>query len=119
MEHPTAPVPSLVSAGLAGRYEIARQVGRGGMATVHVATETKHGRSVAVKVLERDVAAAIDAERFLTEIRVAATLQHPNLLPLFDSGEADGLLYYVMPFVEGESLRARLARERQLSIDEA
>jgi eukaryotic-like serine/threonine-protein kinase len=113
----TPPV-SLIAA-LAGKYEIERELGRGGMAIVYLATEAKHGRRVALKVLDPDIAAAIGAERFLNEIRVAASLQHPNLLPLFDSGEADNLLYYVMPYVEGESLRVRLDRERQLPIDDA
>src|SRR5690242_1718696 len=89
------------------------------MATVYLARDLRHDRSVALKVLKPDLGAVLGPERFLSEIRVTANLQHPNLLPLFDSGEADGLLYYVMPFVEGESLRARLDREKQLPIDEA
>src|SRR5262245_28567981 len=104
---------------LAGRYQVDREIGRGGMAIVYRATDVKHGRAVAVKVLNPALAGIIGAERFLSEIRVAATPQHPNLLPLFDSGEVDGTLYYVMPFVEGESLRARLSRERQLPLDES
>src|SRR3954469_10103678 len=93
---------------LAGRYEIEREVGRGGMATVYLARDIRHNRRVALKVLNPDLAAAVGAERFLSEIRVTANLQHPNLLPLFDSGDADGRLFYVMPFVDGETLRQRL-----------
>jgi eukaryotic-like serine/threonine-protein kinase len=103
---------------LSGRYEIEREIGRGGMATVYLARDIKHQRKVALKVLNPELGAVLGVDRFLSEIRVTANLQHPNLLPLFDSGEADGLLFYVMPFVEGESLRARLARETQLPIDE-
>ncbi len=105
-------------ASLADRYRIERELGQGGMATVYLAQDLKHDRKVAVKVLRPELAAVLGAERFLAEIRVTAKLQHPNLLPLFDSGEADGFLYYVMPFVEGETLRARLLRERQLPVDE-
>ena len=104
---------------LPGRYEIEREIGRGGMATVYVARDVRHARRVALKVLNPDLGAVLGAERFLAEIRVTANLQHPNLLPLFDSGEADGHLFYVMPFVEGESLRHKLDRERQLPIAEA
>lgn len=104
---------------LADRYEVIREVGAGGMATVYLARDVKHGRQVALKVLKPELGAVLGVERFLAEITVTANLQHPNLLPLFDSGEADGLLFYVMPFVEGETLRARLDRERQLPIDEA
>src|SRR5437764_5477015 len=89
------------------------------MATVYLARDLRHDRNVALKVLRPDFGAVLGVERFLSEIKVTANLQHPNLLPLFDSGEAEGLLYYVMPYVEGESLRARLDRERQLPIDEA
>ncbi len=110
---------SRLSEALAARYEIEHEVGRGGMATVFVARDLRHARKVAVKVLDPDLGAVLGAERFLSEIRVTANLQHPNLLPLFDSGEADGLLFYVMPFVEGETLRHRLAREKQLPVDEA
>src|SRR5437773_9945203 len=110
---------SELKAGLADRYEIEREIGAGGMATVYLARDVKHERRVALKVLTPELGAVLGAERFLSEIRVTANLQHPNLLPLFDSGEADGLLFYVMPFVEGESLRARLDREKQLPIDEA
>ena len=104
---------------LAGRYDVEREIGRGGMATVYLARDVKHDRRVALKVLDPELGAVLGGERFLSEIRVTAHLQHPNLLPLFDSGEVDGLLFYVMPFVEGESLRARLAREKQLPVDDA
>src|SRR3954466_7905349 len=100
------PVPDLASA-LADRYTIEREVGKGGMATVYLARDRKHDRLVALKVLDPELGAVLGASRFLAEIKVPANLQHPNLLPLFDSGEAAGLLYYVMPFVEGESLRVR------------
>src|SRR5881394_2178324 len=89
------------------------------MATVYLARDVRHERNVALKVLSPELAAVVGKERFLAEIRVTASLQHPHLLPLFDSGEADGQLFYVMPYVQGESLRARLAREKQLPIDEA
>lgn len=104
---------------LVDRYEIEREIGAGGMATVYLARDLRHDRNVALKVLRPDFGAVLGVERFLSEIKVTANLQHPNLLPLFDSGEAGGLLYYVMPYVEGESLRSRLDRERQLPIDEA
>ncbi|MFC1661089.1 protein kinase [Gemmatimonadota bacterium] len=104
---------------LADRYRIEREIGSGGMATVYLAEDLKHDRQVAVKVLKPELAAAIGAERFLAEIQTTAHLQHPNILPLFDSGEADGFLFYVMPYVEGESLRDRLNREQQLPVDEA
>src|SRR3954467_2937565 len=104
---------------LAERYEIRREIGRGGMATVYLARDLRHDRLVALKLLDPELRAVLGVERFLGEIRLTAKLQHPNLLPLFDSGEADGLLFYVMPFVEGESLRARLEREKQLPVDEA
>ena len=115
---PTAPLSQLRSA-LAGRYEIERELGRGGMATVYLARDVRHHRNVALKVLDPELAAVLGAERFLSEIRTTANLQHPHILPLFDSGEAEGQLYYVMPFVDGESLRARLERERQLPFDDA
>ncbi|MGD2068656.1 MAG: protein kinase [Gemmatimonadota bacterium] len=102
-----------------GRYALRREVGRGGMAIVFLAEDRKHGRPVALKVLRPDLAAIIGADRFLEEIATTAKLQHPNILPLHDSGEADGFLYYVMPFVEGESLRDRLDRERELPVEEA
>jgi eukaryotic-like serine/threonine-protein kinase len=111
--------PALLNSALVGRYVIEREVGRGGMATVYVARDVKHNRKVALKVLNPELGAVLGVERFLAEIQVTANLQHPNLLPLFDSGEAEGLLYYVMPFVEGESLRAKLEREKQLPVNEA
>jgi Tol biopolymer transport system component len=104
---------------LAERYEIEREIGAGGMATVFLAHDLRHDRPVALKVLNPELGAVLGVERFLAEIKVTANLQHPNLLPLFDSGAADGLLFYDMPFVEGESLRARLDREKQLPIDDA
>ncbi|MBA2688326.1 MAG: protein kinase [Gemmatimonadaceae bacterium] len=112
------PLPKLRSS-LADRYDIDKLIGTGGMATVYLARDVKHHRQVAIKLLNPELGAVLGPERFLAEIRVTANLQHPNLLPLFDSGEADGQLYYVMPFVEGESLRARLDREKQLSVNEA
>ena len=108
-----------LSRALAGRYDVDREIGRGGMATVYLARDIKHERNVAVKVLNPELGAVLGIDRFLAEIKVTANLQHPNLLPLFDSGEAAGLLYYVMPFVDGESLRAKLDREKQLPVDEA
>ena len=108
-----------LNAALAGAYAIERELGRGGMATVYLARDLKHDRQVAIKVLDPELGAVLGAERFLSEIKVTANLQHPNLLPLFDSGAADGLLYYVMPYVDGETLRHRLEREKQLPIDEA
>jgi serine/threonine-protein kinase len=104
---------------LATRYAIERELGQGGMATVYLARDLRHDRKVALKVLRPELAAVIGAERFLQEIRVTANLQHPHILPLHDSGEADGFLYYVMPYVEGESLRDRLNRELHLPVDEA
>ena len=112
-------LPERLSTALAGRYRIERQLGVGGMALVYLAHEAKHGRRVALKVLRPELAAVLGADRFLREIEVHAHLQHPHILPLHDSGEADGLVYYVMPYVEGESLRDRLVREKQLGIDEA
>jgi len=103
---------------IADRYVVQRELGRGGMATVFLAADVKHRRPVALKVLHSELAAAIGAERFLREIEIAARLQHPHILPLYDSGAAQGFLYYVMPYVEGESLRERLTREKQLPFDE-
>ncbi len=108
-----------VAQSLRARYTIERVLGQGGMATVHLAHDLKHDRKVAIKVLRPELAAVLGAERFLNEIKVTANLQHPHILPLHDSGEADSFLYYVMPYVEGESLREKLNREKQLSIDEA
>src|SRR6267143_433279 len=106
-------------AALADRYAIDRELGRGGMATVYLAEDLRHHRQVAVKVLRPELAAALGGSRFLREIEIAARLTHPHILPLHDSGEAGGFLYYVMPFVEGESLRDRLKREPQLHVEEA
>lgn len=111
-------IDTLVSA-LSDRYAIERLIGEGGMATVYLARDVRHNRRVALKVLRPDLGAVVGVERFLAEIQVTANLQHPNLLPLFDSGTAGELLYYVMPYVQGESLRARLDREKQLPVDEA
>ena len=108
-----------LQAALQGRYEIGHELGRGGMAVVYLATDTKHGREVAVKVLFPELAASVGSDRFDREIHLAAKLQHPHILGLFDSGSADGLLFYVMPFVKGESLRDRLDREGQLPIEDA
>ncbi len=108
-----------LGAALAERYAIERQIGAGGMATVYLARDLKHDRAVALKVLRPELAAVLGIERFLSEIRVTAHLQHPHILPLFDSGQAGGLIYYVMPHVEGESLRHRLEREKHLPIEEA
>jgi serine/threonine-protein kinase len=104
---------------LAGRYEIEREIGEGGMAIVYLARDIKHERNVALKVLRPELAATLGPERFLREVRVTANLQHPHILPLFDSGEAEGFLYYVMPYLEGESLRERVAREGELPVAEA
>jgi serine/threonine-protein kinase len=106
----TSRIETRLRAALTGRYEVERALGHGGMATVYLARDVKHGRQVAVKVLRPELAEAVGAERFLREIAIAARLQHPHILALIDSGEADGFLYYVMPFVEGESLGDRLAR---------
>src|SRR5205809_2711316 len=108
-----------LNAALTGRYEVEREIGAGGMATVYLARDIRHDRQVALKVLKPELGAVLGVERFLAEIKVTANLQHPNLLPLFDSGEAEGLLFYVMPYVEGESLRHRLDREQQLPVHEA
>src|SRR5688572_3797413 len=110
---------SRLGTALQNQYKIDREIGRGGMAVVYLARDVRHNRNVALKVLNPELGAVLGVERFLAEIQVTANLQHPNLLPLFDSGEANGLLYYVMPYVEGESLRKRLMREKQLPVDEA
>jgi serine/threonine-protein kinase len=107
-----------LAAALSHSYRLERELGQGGMATVYLAEDLKHQRQVAVKVLKPELGAVLGAERFVNEIRTTANLQHPNLLPLFDSGEADGFLYYVMPYVEGETLRARMDAERQLPVEE-
>ncbi|HTG48935.1 MAG TPA: serine/threonine-protein kinase, partial [Gemmatimonadales bacterium] len=108
-----------LSLALTGRYRIERELGAGGMATVYLAEDLKHGRKVAIKVLRPELAAVIGADRFVREIRTIAALQHPHILGLIDSGEVNGTAYYVMPFVEGESLRDRLNREKQLPIPDA
>ncbi len=112
-------VPDRLSTALADRYRIERELGQGGMATVYLAQDLKHDRKVALKVLKPELAAVLGAERFVVEIKTTAALQHPHILPLFDSGSADGFLYYVMPFIDGETLRSKLNRETQLGIDEA
>ena len=108
-----------LSAALTARYTIERELGQGGMATVYLAHDVRHDRKVALKVLRPELAAILGGERFLHEIKTTANLQHPHILSLFDSGEADGLVFYVMPYVDGESLRDRLARERQLPVEDA
>jgi serine/threonine-protein kinase len=115
---PKSPFARL-SAALAGRYRIERELGQGGMATVYLAEDPKHRRRVALKVLRPELAATLGADRFLAEIATTANLRHPHILPLFDSGDADGALFYVMPYVEGESLRSRLEREPQLPLADA
>ena len=111
--------PSRLVEALADRYRLERELGAGGMATVYLAHDLRHDRSVAVKVLRPELAAVIGAERFLAEIKTTAALQHPHILPLFDSGQADGFLFYVMPLIEGESLRDRLNREHQLAVEDS
>ena len=108
-----------LNAALEGRYAIERELGEGGMATVYMADDLKHERKVALKVLKPELAAVVGMERFLKEIRTIAQLQHPHILPLYDSGEADGHPFYVMPLVEGESLGDRITRERTLPVEEA
>src|SRR6185503_8006436 len=109
MPDPTA----RVSAALAERYQLERELGQGGMATVYLALDVRHDRKVALKVLRPELAAVIGADRFLAEIKTTAGLQHPHILPLHDSGEVDGVVFYVMPYVEGETLRDRLQHEKQ------
>jgi serine/threonine protein kinase/Tol biopolymer transport system component len=118
MTHTTDPLETLRAA-LADRYTILQELGTGGMATVYLAEDIRHHRNVAIKVLHPELSAVLGPERFLKEIELTANLQHPHILPLFDSGSADGLLYYVMPYVEGETLRDRLNRDKQLSIGDA
>ncbi|HMU62525.1 MAG TPA: serine/threonine-protein kinase, partial [Gemmatimonadales bacterium] len=108
-----------LAAALTDRYRIERELGAGGMATVYLARDLKHDRDVAIKVLRPELAAALGAERFLAEVKITARLDHPHILTLIDSGEVDGTLFYVMPFVRGESLRAKVVREGQLGVDEA
>jgi serine/threonine-protein kinase len=107
------------TSGLADRYRVERELARGGMATIYLAHDLRHDRPVAVKLLNPELTVYLAAQRFLAEIRVMAQLRHPHILPLFDSGQADDLLYYVMPYIEGETLRERIKRERQLPIDDA
>ncbi|HZA91553.1 MAG TPA: protein kinase, partial [Gemmatimonadales bacterium] len=111
--------PDRLRTALADRYQLERKLGEGGMAAVYLARDLRHERQVALKVLRPELAAALGPQRFLSEIRVVANLQHPHILPLFDSGSANGFLYFVMPFVEGESLRQRLLRELRLPLAEA
>ncbi len=111
--------PARLTTALADRYRLERELGEGGMATVYLAEDIKHDRQVAIKVLRPELAAVIGADRFLSEIKTTANLQHPHILPLFDSGAADGFLYYVMPYVEGETVRDRLNREKQLPVTDA
>lgn len=108
-----------LQAALAERYKVEREIGAGGMATVYRAEDLKHHRAVAIKLLRPELAASLGTDRFLREIELAARLQHPHILPLYDSGSAGGFLYYVMPFVEGESLRDRLNRETSLPVETA
>ncbi len=108
-----------LNAALEGRYRIEHEIGEGGMATVYLAEDLRHERKVALKVLKPELAAMVGAERFLAEIKTTANLQHPHILPLHDSGGADGFLFFVMPYVKGETLRDRIDRERQLPVDEA
>ena len=108
-----------VTEALAGRYKVERILGEGGMATVYLATDQKHKRKVAVKVMRPELAATLGAERFLREVEIAGQLSHPHILPMHDSGESDGLLYYVMPYVPGETLRERLQRDGALPVEEA
>ncbi len=112
-------ITARLSTALADRYRIERHLGEGGMANVYLAEDLKHERKVAVKVLRPELAAVLGAERFVQEIKTTANLQHPHILPLHDSGDADGFLYYVMPFIDGETLRDKLNRETQLGIEEA
>src|SRR5215212_10399267 len=116
----TSPLPlQRLRDSLSQAYSIDRELGKGGMATVYLAQDLKHDRVVALKVLHPDLAASLGPDRFLREIKLAARLNHPHILPLYDSGEASGFLYYVMPFVEGESLRALMEREQQLSLPDS
>src|SRR6476620_1643599 len=113
------PATDRLRSALSDRYSIERELGAGGMATVYLAKDLKHDREVALKVLRADLSAMIGTERFLSEVRITARLDHPHILMLIDSGSADGILYYVLPYVRGDSLRARLVREKQLGIDDA
>src|SRR3990172_12147646 len=112
-------LPDRVTTSLADRCRIERELGAGGMATVYLARDVKHDRLVALKVLRPELAAVLGAERFLQEIRITAHLEHHHILTLIDSGESDGFLWYVLPYIRGESLRERLRRDKQLAIAEA
>ncbi len=114
----TDPITCL-NAALKGRYRIEREIGEGGMATVYLAEDLRHERKVALKVLKPELAAVVGAKRFLAEIKTTANLQHPHILPLHDSGKADGFLYFVMPYIEGDTLRDKIDREKQLSVEGA
>src|SRR5690348_6567120 len=103
-----------LSEAVAGRYQLKRELGQGGMARVYLAHDLKYDRAVALKLLRPDIATDVGPSRFLREIQIAARLHHPHILPLYDSDEVEGLVYYVMPYIEGETLRQRLDRERQL-----
>jgi serine/threonine-protein kinase len=115
----SASVADRLTAALAGRYRIERELGAGGMATVYLAEDLKHDRKVAIKVLKPELAAVLGAERFVVEIKTTAAMSHPHILPLFDSGTADGFLFYVMPYIQGETIREKLNRETQFGVDEA
>ncbi|HEY9519706.1 MAG TPA: serine/threonine-protein kinase, partial [Gemmatimonadales bacterium] len=112
-------IPEALANAMQDRYRLERELGSGGMATVYLAQDLRHGRQVAVKVLHPELSAVLGGDRFLSEIKTTAALQHPHILPLFDSGDANGNLFYVMPLVEGETLRSRLNREKQLPIADA
>ena len=118
-EERASPEAAALSAALRDRYAIERQLGRGGMATVYLAADLRHGRSVALKVLRPDLAATLGPDRFRREIQTAARLQHPHICTVYDSGESEGHLWFTMPFVRGESLRQRLERDGRLPLDEA
>src|SRR5205085_8762094 len=111
--------PYALESSLGDRYTIGRLLGHGGMATVHLAEERKHRRKVAIKVLKQEFSASVGAERFMREIGIAAQLSHPHIVPLIDSGESAGLLYYVSPFIPGGSLRDRLNRQKKIPVDDA
>jgi serine/threonine-protein kinase len=111
-------IPAALTTALSGQYRFERELGAGGMAVVYLARDLKHDRDVAIKVLKPEVAAAIGVNRFLSEIRTTGNLKHPHILPLFDSGSAGSLLFYVMPFIDGESLGSRVRREGPLPIPE-
>src|SRR6185503_2267019 len=115
----SSPLDPLPDGLFAERYRIERILGRGGMATVYAAEDVKHHRLVALKILHRECRDAVGGERFLREIELTGNRQHPNILPMFDSGEADGMLYYVMPLVDGPSMRARMHAQGQIPVDEA